>query len=190
MPELPFTFGNERTLLALLLLAGHVLADFVFQSRWMAENKPHSKRALAAHALEVGVVQVALVLWFAWHPLALVYVALIAGTHFGIDAAKLRLDACLPRWRMSWFWLDQAVHLAVLAFVWSSWPESESPEQPSDYPWSVAWLSSPSSTLSTSAAPRPWSPSCPTACATTALIPRGRLPFLQERASAWYGSGI
>ena len=134
MPELPLTFGNERRLLAPLLLAGHVLADFVFQSRWMAENKPHSKRALAAHALEVGVVQAALILWFAWHPLALVHVALIAGTHFGIDAAKLRLDARLPRWRMSWFWLDQAVHLTVLAFVWSSWPESESPMQPSDYP--------------------------------------------------------
>lgn len=105
-----------------LLLCGHLLADFVFQTRAMVEGKRTRARWLLAHGVEVLVVQALVLLPFspdvALGLLALVAVAL---THVGIDRLKIELERRQGK-RLAWFAIDQALHLAVLAGVTVSWP--------------------------------------------------------------------
>lgn len=95
------------------LLAGHMLADFVLQTRWMALGK-RRPGPLLVHVLIVAAVS-----WLALglppEPLPL---ALLAGTHLVIDAVKARASG--PGFRP--FALDQAAHLAVIAALASAWP--------------------------------------------------------------------
>jgi hypothetical protein len=102
-----------------LLCAGHLLADFVFQSRAMVEGKRKERRWLLAHGLEVLLVQVLVLLPFCpgWRTaLALVLIAL---THVAIDALKVWTEERLGR-RLLWFTLDQLAHVGVL-FAACAW---------------------------------------------------------------------
>lgn len=96
-----------------LLSAGHLLADFVFQSRAMVEGKRQESRWLFAHGLEVGLVQALVLLPFcpSWRAgLAVVGLAL---AHVAIDALKVWTEKRFGR-RLLWFGLDQLAHAAVL----------------------------------------------------------------------------
>ncbi len=95
------------------LLAAHVLADFVFQNRWMAVGK-RKAGPLVTHLLIVGVAS-----WVALGlPLDPVPLAVLVATHLGIDWAKARYgDAGFRP-----FALDQAAHLLVIAGIASVWP--------------------------------------------------------------------
>jgi len=81
----------------------HVLADFVFQTNWMAAQKrtPH---ALAAHAAVVLATAIAatgtLDLGLLW----------LTAIHVAIDAIKARMKP-----RLATFLIDQAAHLATIA---------------------------------------------------------------------------
>ena len=103
------------TLLA-LLVAGHVLVDFAFQTRRMVEGKGRFGW-LALHAVLVAIVQAAVALPF----LSLRAVPLILGlaiTHAAIDrlkAATARPSGLGP------FLADQAAHLVALILVWLLW---------------------------------------------------------------------
>ena len=89
-----------ETLTALLL--AHVLADFLFQSNWMVQNKARLS-GLAAHG---GVVALTLIVTTGGlHP-ALLWLCLI---HLAIDLAKTRMVQNLRA-----FLIDQAAHLATL----------------------------------------------------------------------------
>lgn len=108
-----FASGSVQTLFA-LLCAGHLLADFLFQTHWMVTGKRARLGPLLAHGAEVLIVQ-ALVLLpfvsnraFAWAPLMVIALA-----HVAIDAFKVRVEA---RWgrRLLWFGLDQLLHFGVL----------------------------------------------------------------------------
>lgn len=111
--------GPRGTALALLVL-GHALADFVLQSEWMVENKP-SPGPLLAHG---GVVLLAHAVALApmLTPFTLGLVAIAAGVHVLVDAAKagLREDED----SLAWFLGDQAAHLATLGVVWVTIPEA------------------------------------------------------------------
>lgn len=85
------------------LLFAHVLADFLFQTRWMVENK-RRPAALAAHGAVVLATAVAAtgtlapsLLW-------------LAALHVAVDAGKARLAPGLAA-----FLGDQALHLAAIA---------------------------------------------------------------------------
>jgi hypothetical protein len=88
--------------LAALLLA-HVLADFVFQTRWMVAHK-RTPQGLAAHGAVVLVTAVVLTGTVGWGLLWL------TALHIGIDAIKAR-----ARRGLGPFLLDQAAHLATVA---------------------------------------------------------------------------
>lgn len=107
----------ELPLLLLLLLA-HILGDFVFQgAAWVDERyeRHHRSKRLYAHAAIHTALSLA-VLWSlltpSWHLLGLA--AIIGITHLAIDLAK----SYTPPGRLSWFVVDQFLHLSVLAGVW------------------------------------------------------------------------
>lgn len=96
-----------------LLIAGHLLADFVFQSRAMVEGKRRERRWLLAHGLEVLLVQGLVLLPFCPGWRAGLTVAGIALAHVGIDALKVWTEERFGR-RLLWFALDQLTHAGVL----------------------------------------------------------------------------
>lgn len=107
--------GGAGTLLA-LLLAGHTLGDFVFQSRSMVAYKGSSVRWLAAHAGVVTAVHAVVLLPFYVGP-GLVLLLILGAGHLVLDRAKSRLgDSSL-----AWFAADQGLHLAALFAVWRIW---------------------------------------------------------------------
>ena len=87
----------------------HFLADFVFQTSWMSQNKSKSFKALSAHIIEYMYVSILLfVLYFAIftniRPTTefFVFILINSLTHFGIDTVTSRLT--------SYFWKKQEVH--------------------------------------------------------------------------------
>ncbi|GJM20600.1 MAG: hypothetical protein DHS20C15_05150 [Planctomycetota bacterium] len=103
-----------------LLVAGHLLGDFVFQTNAMVRGKREARGPLRAHAAEIALVQALIVLPFFPSFVGLVCVLAIAVTHYFIDAGKLALDRRWPR-PLTWFVLDQCAHVAVLllaALIW------------------------------------------------------------------------
>jgi Protein of unknown function (DUF3307) len=90
------------------LLFAHTLADFLFQTNWMATNKQNPV-ALGLHALTVYLTAIAAT--GSLHP-ALLALALV---HIGIDVGKLILARV---WRtaggLAPFVIDQALHLVSL----------------------------------------------------------------------------
>lgn len=107
---------TPATQLLTLLVAGHLLADFAFQTRRMVEGKRRFG-GLALHALVVAVVQAA-VAWPFLVPAAAPLILGLALLHAAIDRAK----AALPRrLRLRSFFADQAAHGIVLVLVWVAW---------------------------------------------------------------------
>jgi len=93
------------------LLLAHVLADFAFQSRWMAEHKG-KPGAMLGHAAVVLATAVAAV-----GSASLLLVGL-AALHLAIDLAKLGASRTrLGGQRLALFIVDQALHGASLAVI-------------------------------------------------------------------------
>ena len=122
MPVAAFDLSDPVLVIGLLLLAGHMLADFAFQTRHMVEEKPSSPRALALHALEVGLVQAAAILWFSCSVQGVLLLVAVALAHLLVDRAKAVLEARWPVRALLWFTADQAAHLGVLWLAWHHWP--------------------------------------------------------------------
>ena len=96
----------------LRLLAAHLLGDFLLQPNAWVSSKDRKKAASPALYLHVGVITALTYLflwdWTRW------YVPLIVGaTHLLIDLWK-----CYKKNTLSYFLLDQALHIAVLLIVW------------------------------------------------------------------------
>lgn len=90
------------------LAIAHVASDFVFQSRWIAENKA------AAFPLAVHIAIVALTSWTALGFSALFAVLLLSAAHLGMDLVKSRH---LKKSGLS-YGIDQGFHLAcILTFA-------------------------------------------------------------------------
>lgn len=86
------------------LLTAHVLADFVFQTRWIA-NQKHRAEVLLLHGIIVLVTALALL-----GPPALPALVALAVVHVGIDLIKTGSR----RKDLGAFLLDQTAHLASL----------------------------------------------------------------------------
>ncbi|MCT8328989.1 DUF3307 domain-containing protein [Albidovulum sediminis] len=87
------------------LLCAHVLADFVFQTRWIAGNKRRAPVLLLHGAVVLATAQAALGRVDAWELLAL------AALHIAIDGMKARFGGD----RLAAFLADQGAHLAAIA---------------------------------------------------------------------------
>ncbi len=100
------------------LLLAHALADFVLQSKAMAEAK--ARRAPGPLALHILIVAATATLatgpTTAAHALPLLA---LAAAHLIIDLIK----STLPQDRLAPFLLDQSAHLATLAATAALWPD-------------------------------------------------------------------
>ncbi|WP_308004504.1 DUF3307 domain-containing protein [uncultured Chryseobacterium sp.] len=96
------------------LILAHLFGDFILQpNSWVAEkeNKKLKSRYLYLHVL----IHTILSFIFLWNT-QLWWVALLVGfSHFIIDAAKLSFQTAKSK--KSWFFIDQALHIAVIAGV-------------------------------------------------------------------------
>lgn len=96
------------------LILAHLYGDFILQpNSWVAEkeNKKLKSRYLYLHVL----IHTILSFIFLWNT-QLWWVAVLVGfSHFIIDAAKLSFQTAKSK--KSWFFTDQALHIAVIAGV-------------------------------------------------------------------------
>lgn len=115
----PLHLAGEAGLLAALLVAGHMVADFVLQTGGMARRKHARARWVWVHVLVVAVTQAAMLLPL----LSLFGLAVVAGIailHGLADHLKIALERRHSR-PLSHFALDQALHLLALALAWWLW---------------------------------------------------------------------
>lgn len=113
-------------LVFLVLLLGHVLGDFYFQTDKMAGEKKEKYAAALGHALVYAGAMTA-VLWAAIPAgQGLWMLCLWAGlSHFIIDSAKFLGSKKLPaRVQEHIFLADQLLHLAALWGVWYLWGQA------------------------------------------------------------------
>lgn len=99
----------------LVLLACHLVADFVFQSDWMATNKSKRTDALLIHT----TIYAACFLWA-----GLPFAVLTWGCHTATDFVTSRTTSALwARGARHWFFvvigIDQFLHQAQLILTWS-----------------------------------------------------------------------
>lgn len=106
--------GPRITLLA-LLVAGHLLADFLFQTRAGIEEK-RAGSGYVRHGVVVFLVQLVVVLPLFTLPV-LAAVAGIAVVHPVIDRLKTALSRRRPA-SLTAFFVDQGVHLLVIVAGW------------------------------------------------------------------------
>lgn len=132
--------GAEGAALALLVL-GHVLGDFAFQTERMVAQK-HRWRVLLQHGAVVTVVQ-GIVLVPLLTPRTAGLVFGIGVSHVAIDAVKGRVGEA-RRQSVSVFVGDQLLHLLVLLLVWMALPPA-------------AWTTSPVVSAVGGVDPRTWS---------------------------------
>ncbi|MGJ8616933.1 MAG: DUF3307 domain-containing protein [Sulfitobacter sp.] len=92
---------------AIALLTAHVLADFVFQTKWMVDNK----RSPAVLVLHAGIVFVCTTLALGGNPALALIIALI---HLAIDAVK---TYALPADTLWAYLVDQAAHVLTIAIA-------------------------------------------------------------------------
>ncbi|SIS59525.1 DUF3307 domain-containing protein [Chryseobacterium gambrini] len=96
------------------LILAHLFGDFILQpNSWVAEkeNKKLKSRYLYLHVL----IHTILSFIFLWNT-QLWWVALLVGfSHFIIDTAKLSFQTAKSK--KSWFFTDQALHIAVIAGI-------------------------------------------------------------------------
>ena len=101
--------------LFLSLLLAHLAGDFLMQpSSWVKDKK---KRKIKSKFLyyHVAVHWVLLLITTQFDSKYFVAVFLIVLSHFGIDCAKLYFEK--KKTEKSWFFIDQLLHLLVIAFT-------------------------------------------------------------------------
>lgn len=113
----------------LVLSLGHFIADFIFQSRSVAEGKrSHDKqtrhKALTKHVCIHFIIYCILVVsWFVWQQsvnlFLFVAIAIVCIIHYGIDLAKLKLDDKLRSQmaKAATYTGDQLLHVLVIALT-------------------------------------------------------------------------
>jgi len=96
------------------LILAHLLGDFILQpNSWVAEkeNKKLSSKYLYLHVL----IHTVLSFIFLWNAELWWITVLVGVSHFIIDAAKLNFQTIKNK--KSWFFVDQALHIAVITGI-------------------------------------------------------------------------
>lgn len=106
-----------------LVLVAHWVADFICQTRWMADNKSKSWSALTQHVGVYGVVMLGVATFILPSPPLVAWWAINVVAHFVTDAVTSRITSRLAA-RRSWYWffavvgLDQLIHTLTLILAW------------------------------------------------------------------------
>jgi hypothetical protein len=115
--RLGFALGDRSETLLILLVVGHVLADFLVQTQGVAKRKETSAGALLEHGFWTFATHLAVLAPFMSWTIAAA-VAAIALIHTAVDAVRIHLGG---EWGKSLaaFFLDQGLHVATVlaAFV-------------------------------------------------------------------------
>ncbi len=114
--QMSFAPSDKATLLLVLLVAGHVFGDFLFQSRRLAEKKERSLRSLLVHGVIVLVTHVGFLIPFL-SVAAVLWAMALAAAHTLQDALRIRLWGERGR-SVSGLLADQAIHVLMIIAVW------------------------------------------------------------------------
>ena len=110
-----FELGDKSEMLLILLLVGHVLADFLVQTEGVAARKETSVRALLEHGFWTFVTHLAVLPPFmSWTVGAAV--AVLAVVHTVIDALRIHVEGEWGK-TLGAFFLDQGLHVAAALAV-------------------------------------------------------------------------
>lgn len=117
--------GAPATTLLVLLIAGHVLGDFLFQTRAMVERKADSRMLLVHSGMVLGAHSATVLPFVRWNPIdllrAVVLLLVLGALHALVDLIKVRWKARLGGDSVRLFVADQAVHVAVILSIWHVW---------------------------------------------------------------------
>lgn len=107
------------------LLLVHFVADFVFQHRWMAENKSHNQFALLLHILTYGTVLTTGLYYVIPDvvPLStfIMFIAFNVIAHYATDAITSKITSFLWGKKQTYLFfctigVDQLIHTCTLIF--------------------------------------------------------------------------
>jgi hypothetical protein len=116
MVHLTLGLGDKAEALLVLLVVGHVVADFLVQTPRVAERKEVETWPLLEHGLMTFVTHAVLVAPFmSWGVMA--GVAALAAVHTGFDALRIKLGGAWGG-SLSGFFADQSAHLASVVALW------------------------------------------------------------------------
>jgi len=110
------TIGTRGGQILVLLVVGHVIADFLVQTDRVAGRKGDCGRTLARHGLLTATTQIAVAAPLLSTALV-VGLGLVACVHMALDWGKARLEARCSK-SLTLFFADQALHLATLLVLW------------------------------------------------------------------------
>ncbi|MFN3556641.1 MAG: DUF3307 domain-containing protein [Bacteroidales bacterium] len=108
-------------ILFLQLFLAHILGDFVFQSNTWVKSK-QKKKLRSVHLYLHVLLHGALVMLFVWDLNFWLPALLITGTHLLIDIMRLHLPA--KNNNVTFFLLDQSLHILVLAGIAIGWQDA------------------------------------------------------------------
>ncbi|WP_261791136.1 DUF3307 domain-containing protein [Fusobacterium necrophorum] len=108
-------------MILIIFLISHILADYVFQTKNMAEKKKYSIKVLSFHAAIYSLVFFVTYLLLFQISLSWKSFLIIAVSHAVIDVGKEKVEAKLlfkhPSLPFFSFLLDQILHISILVFV-------------------------------------------------------------------------
>ncbi len=108
---------SDAGVLLVLLIAGHVLADFLVQTESVAREKETGTGALLRHGMATLVTHAVLLVPYRSAGV-LLGVAALAVIHTFADWARRVLERGIPERALPGFLLDQLGHLAVVVLLW------------------------------------------------------------------------
>lgn len=107
---------EQKILLSILILA-HLLADFVFQSDWVAIKKREKISYLFRHAFWVILTYfISTSIFFSYRLVIIIFVISIA--HFFINLCKIKLEKKEKIAEIHLFFLDQLLHFIVILAIY------------------------------------------------------------------------
>ncbi|MCK4512880.1 DUF3307 domain-containing protein [bacterium] len=109
--------GSNAGVLLVLLVGGHMLADFLVQTETVAKGKETSAHALLKHGFETFLTHAALLLPY-WSAGVLLGVVALAVAHTLADRVRHALEKGIAERALPGFLLDQLAHIAIAVFLW------------------------------------------------------------------------
>lgn len=105
-----------------LLVLSHLLSDFVFQGKTLAQRKKESLLIVAGHALIFLVCASLMLLLFQPQVISasmVILLLILTAAHFLLDTSKNYLELAFPRPSFEWLILDQILHLGFISASWA-----------------------------------------------------------------------
>ncbi len=109
--------GSNAGVLLVLLVGGHVLADFLVQTESVAREKETAAGALFKHGMATLVTHALLLLPYR-NAGVFLGIAALAVVHTFADWARRAIERGIPERALPGFLLDQLGHLAVAVLLW------------------------------------------------------------------------